>query len=149
MPLIDPVRSLMHKKRGELWSVSPDISVFEAVALMAEKEIGALPVMRGTQLVGLVSERDYARKIILMGRASKETKVSEIMMSQPPTVSPSDSVTHCMHVMTELRIRHLPVVEDGRMIGILSIGDLVNWTIQRHEETIQQLHEYITGSYPA
>ena len=149
MPLNDPIQSLLRRKMGEVWSVSPDNSVFDAVALMAERQIGALPVMQGRQIVGLLSERDYARKIILMGRSSKETRVDEIMTSPVVTVSPNDSVTHCMHVMTELRIRHLPVIENGEMVGILSIGDVVNWTIQRHEETIQQLHEYISGSYPA
>ena len=149
MPLNDPIQSLLRRKDGSLWSVSPDNSVYEAVALMAEKQIGALPVMQAGQLVGLLSERDYARKIILMGRSSKETRVGEIMTSPAVTVTPHDTVTHCMHVMTELRIRHLPVIQNGEVVGILSIGDVVNWTIQRHEETIQQLHEYISGSYPA
>jgi CBS domain-containing protein len=149
MQLSDPVSSILSQKKKDVWDVHPSNSVYDAVALMAEKQIGALPVMDGDRLIGLVSERDYARKVILMGRNSKDTRVSDIMMSPPVTVSPEDSVTHCMHVMTELRIRHLPVVKGERMLGIVSIGDLVNWTISRHEETIQQLHEYIAGSYPA
>ena len=147
MEMNDPVRSVLSNKGRNVWSVAPHDVVYDAVALMAEKEIGALPVLAGRRLVGLISERDYARKIILMGRSSKETAVEEIMMSPPVTVSPSDSVTHCMHLMTELRVRHLPVVDGEELLGIVSIGDLVNWIIGRHEETIQHLHEYIAGGY--
>ena len=149
MQLSDPVSSILGSKNKDVWSVESSTSVYDAVALMAEKHIGALPVVEDGRLVGLISERDYARKVILMGRSSRDTQVAEIMTASPVTVRPEDSVTHCMHVMTELRIRHLPVMRGDKMLGIVSIGDLVNWTIRRHEETIQQLHEYIAGSYPA
>jgi CBS domain-containing protein len=149
MHLSDPVNSVLSHKGTTLWSVSPETSVYDAIVLMAEKQIGALPVLDNGRLAGLLSERDYARKVIILGRSSKDTRVEEIMTTPPVTVAPEDSVTHCMQVMTELRVRHLPVVQNGRMLGIVSIGDLVNWIINRHEETIQQLHEYIAGAYPA
>ena len=149
MELLDTVESVLSQKKPSIWSISPDATVYKALALMAEKEIGSLLVMSGGRLVGLISERDYARKVILMGRASKETTVDEVMTSPAVTVSPHDTVSACMELMTDHRYRHLPVLDGNRVIGILSIGDLVNWIVKSHEQTIQQLHGYIAGAYPA
>src|SRR5258708_6897310 len=141
MELHDTVESVLKQKKGtSIWSIPPDATVYEALALMAEKEIGSLLVMADGRLVGLISERDYSRKVALMGRSSKETSVSEVMEGDPVTVSPRDIVSECMQLMTDHRRRHLPVVDGGRVIGVLSIGDLVNWIVQSQEQTIQQLH---------
>jgi CBS domain-containing protein len=149
MELHDTVESVLSQKNASVWSISPDATVYEALVLMADKEIGSLLVMSGGRLVGLISERDYARKIALMGRSSKETSVSEVMAEEPVTVSPSATVSACMAMMTDHRRRHLPVVDGDRVIGVLSIGDLVNWIVKSHESTIEQLHHYIAGAYPA
>jgi len=149
MELLDAVESVLGKKKKGIYTISPDASVYDALVLMAEKEVGALLVMRGNDLVGVISERDYARKIALMGRSSKETDVSEVMSSPPMTVSPRATVTECMQLMTDKRRRHLPVVDNGVVVGIVSIGDLVNWIVSSHEKTIEQLHGYIAGAYPA
>jgi CBS domain-containing protein len=116
---------------------------------MADKDIGALLVMEDADLCGVFSERDYARKVILQGKASRETTVGEIMTSPPIVTSLEQSVDDCLRVMTERRVRHLPVVSQEAVIGVLSIGDLVNWVIRRQEEEIHHLHHYIAGSYPA
>jgi CBS domain-containing protein len=147
--LNDTAGMILQQKSGEIWSITPEASVFDALTLMAEKNIGALPVMADGVLVGIVSERDYARKIILLGRSSKDTQVAEIMVSPPATVTPSATIGDCMQMITSARVRHLPVMEGRRLAGIVSIGDLVNWIIHRQAETIQQLHAYIAGSYPA
>jgi CBS domain-containing protein len=148
MELSDHVASVLRGKDNALWTVTPSASVYDALALMANKNVGALPVISGTVLVGILSERDYARKIILMGRASKETRVEEIMQTPPVTVAPSDTIGKCMELITASRVRHLLVIDGAQMLGIVSIGDLVNWIITRQQETIQHLHEYIAGSYP-
>ena len=150
MKLQDAVELILMRKGTVVHSVPPDITVYEALEKMAESNIGALIVMQGPNLVGLFSERDYARKVILGGRSSKEVKVHEIMSSPAVTVHPTTTVDECMHRMTEKRCRHLPVVEDGgRVIGVVSIGDLVNWIMTAQDLAIRQLEDYISGKYPA
>jgi CBS domain-containing protein len=139
------VSYLLAFKPKSVWTVGPETPVLEAIQVMADKHIGALPVMRGDELVGIVSERDYARKVILLGRSSSDTPVWQIMTSDVVTVSPEDMVHRCMEIMTERRIRHLPVVEKGKLIGIISIGDLVKAVIEEQQQTITQLERYIAG----
>ncbi len=139
------VARLLSSKGHDLWSIAPDATVYDAIALMAEHGIGALLVMDGEQLLGIVTERDYARKVILQDRSSRDTPVSTIMSKDIQTVRPDHSIEACMALMTEKRIRHLPVVQDGRVIGILSIGDLVKFIIADRETLIEQLEGYITG----
>ena len=141
------INEILAHKHAELWSISPEATVFLAIELMAEKNIGALPVMSGSKLHGVVSERDYTRKVALKGRSSKETKVSEII-APPITATPSHTVEDCMKLMTTHRVRHLPILEGERVIGLVSIGDLVNWIISAQTSTIHQLESYITGHYP-
>jgi CBS domain-containing protein len=140
---------LAHKKASTVWSIGPNATVLEAIRLMDEKNVGALPVVDNRTLVGIVSERDYTRKVILQGKSSKETAVSEIMTKQLLTVNPGDSIPECMQIMTEKRVRHLPVLEGGNLVGILSIGDVVKWLISAQTSTIENLERYITGDYPA
>ena len=139
------VRYLLSFKPRSVWTIGPESPVLEAIQLMADKHIGALPVMRDDELIGIVSERDYARKVILLGRSSSDTPVWQIMTSEVVTVSPDDLVHRCMEIMTERRIRHLPVVEKGKLIGIISIGDLVKAVIEEQQQTITQLERYIAG----
>jgi CBS domain-containing protein len=139
------VRHLLESKKSALYTIGPDAPVLEAVRAMAAHGVGALLVMSGTTLRGIVSERDYARKVVLHGRASADTPVSQIMSSPVLTVPPEATVQHCMVLMTERRIRHLPVVEDGRVIGVVSIGDLVKSVIEDQQRTIEQLETYIHG----
>ena len=143
----DRISAILKQKDGRLWSIAPSATVYDALALMAEKEIGSLLVMDGNRLLGVVSERDYARKIILKGRSSRETRVDEIMVSPPITVVPETFVDEAMRTMTETRVRHLPVLaKDSSILGIVSIGDLVKWIIASHEETIEHLQSYIAGT---
>ena len=139
---------LAHKKASTVWSIGPNAMVIDAIRLMDEKNVGALPVVDNGTLVGIVSERDYTRKVILKGRSSKETPVRDIMTEQLLTVNPSDSVTECMRIMTEKRVRHLPVLEGSDLVRILSIGDVVNWFISAQTATIDNLERYNTGDYP-
>jgi CBS domain-containing protein len=148
MEFNDPVRSVLRRKGWKVYSVPPEASVLTAVRMMADKNVGALAVIDQGLLVGLFSERDYARKIILQGRVSRETPVYEVMTAPAATVTPNDGVDECMRIMTRERARHLPVVENGRAVGMVSIGDLVNWIISAQAETIGQLHSYIAGTYP-
>ena len=143
--LTTPINALLKRKTGAVWSTRPDATVYQALEIMADKQVGALPVMQMDKLVGIISERDYARKIILMGRSSKETPVGEIMGSPVIFVSPQHTVEECMRIITENRVRHLPVLDAGRMIGIISIGDLVNWIINEQQQTIRHLEAYISG----
>jgi CBS domain-containing protein len=137
------VKQLLDRKGTALYCVEPEDPVLEAIRQMAERHVGALLVMRGDELVGIVSERDYARKVILLGRSSRDTPVWQIMSSPVHTVSPSHTVDDCMRLMTERRIRHLPVLERGRVVGMISIGDLVKAVIEDQKQTIEQLESYI------
>ena len=139
------VADLLGGKRTAVWSTTPDTIVFDALTMMAEKNVGALPVLDGDRLVGIFSERDYARKIILKGRTSRETAVREIMTANVVSIRPDETVERCMSVMTEKHFRHLPVVESGRLVGIISIGDVVKSVIEEQEATISHLQGYITG----
>ena len=140
---------LAHKKVSSVWSLGPNAMVGDVIQLMDEKNVGALPVVNKGQLVGIVSERDCTRRVILKGKSFKETPVSDIMTKQVLTVTPTDSITECMEIMTENRVRHLPVLEGTNMVGILSIGDVLKWLLSAQTATIDQLESYITGSYPA
>ena len=139
------VRQLLANKGHRIFAIGPDEPVLAAVRLMADHYIGALLVMRGDELVGIVSERDYARKIILQNRASAETPVRDIMSSPVVTVRPSDTTDTCMRICTERRVRHLPVVEGGKVVGVLSIGDLVKSVISEQSQQIEHLQRYIAG----
>jgi len=137
---------ILARKGSAVWSISPDATVFEAIQLMADKNVGALPVVDNSRLIGIISERDYMRKVILKGLSSKDTAVRDIMTREMLTASPSDSIQDCMRVMTEKRVRHLPVLEGTRMIGIVSIGDVMEWVISAQAEEIER---YVTGDYLA
>lgn len=140
---MESVSQLLQDKGGGVLSVTPATSVYEALKLMAEKNVGALLVMEGGALRGIMSERDYARKVTLLGKSSQDIAVRDIMSEKVVTVSPMQTVDACMGLMTDRRIRHLPVVENGRVIGVLSIGDLVKAVIAEQQQTIQQLESYI------
>jgi len=139
------VRHLLEAKAPEIFAVRPDAPVLDAVRQMAEKHVGALLVMEAGQLVGIVSERDYARKVVLQGRSSSDTPVSAIMTSQLVTVGPTDTTDHCMQVVTERRIRHLPVVDGDVVMGVVSIGDLVKAVIEDQQLELAQLQRYIAS----
>lgn len=139
------VQSIIDAKGSDVWSIDGDASVFEALEFMADKNIGAVIVTHDGELAGIMSERDYARKIILMSRMSKETRISDIMTPDPTCVAPSDTVDNCMKLMTENRFRHLPVVDDGALVGLISIGDVVRAVIGEQQFLIDQLESYITG----
>ena len=144
-----PLSTLLHHKPAELWSIAPEATVFEAIKLMAEKNIGSLLVMSGGRLLGVFTERDYSRKIALQGKSSKETRVREIVSSQVVSVTPQHSIEDCMKLMTENRVRHLPVLEGGKVVGLVSIGDLVNWIISAQNAAIAQMEQYIAGGVAA
>lgn len=141
------ISEILSQKGGQVWSVNPETTVLEAIRVMADKNVGALLVTRGEQLVGIISERDYTRNVILKGRSSKDTTVQEIISGRAITVSPDHTVEECLRVMTQHRIRHLPVLAGNRILGVISIGDLVNSIISAQNSAIQQLETYITG-YP-
>ena len=133
---------MVHKKASTVWSIGPNAMVFDAIQLMDEKNVGALPVVDDKTLVGVISERDYTRKIIVKGRSSKDTPVSDIMTKELLTVNPGDSVADCMRIMTEKSVRHLPVLEGTKLVGILSIGDVVNWLMSAQKAAIDNLERY-------
>ncbi|MHB1058773.1 MAG: CBS domain-containing protein [Rhodanobacter sp.] len=139
------VKHLLQGKGNAIYSIAPDAPVLEAIKHMAEHRVGALLVMRGEQLLGVMSERDYARKVILQGRSSSQTAVSDIMSGTPLTVGPDTDVFDCMRLCTDSRIRHLPVVQDGKVVGVISIGDLVKAVIDTQAEQIEHLQRYITS----
>lgn len=149
MEIAGTVSSLLTQKESEVWFIEPDATVYEAIALMAEKNIGALPVLSAGQIVGIVTERDYTRKVVLKGKSSKETPVKAIMSGSPILAEPGENITDCMATMIERRVRHLPVVEGGKLLGIISMGDLVRWVIDAQAATIDQLERYMTGGAPA
>jgi CBS domain-containing protein len=148
MEFTHPVRLLLARKRSTICSISAHAPVRDALVMMAEEDIGALAVMEMGRPLGIFSERDYARKVILLGRSSADTPVSEVMSHPPPCVSPEETVDSCMRMMTARRIRHLLITEHDKVTGIVSIGDLVSWIISVQADTIGQLHSYIAGSYP-
>ncbi|MEE8281270.1 MAG: CBS domain-containing protein [Gammaproteobacteria bacterium] len=139
------IQTLLKKKGYDVWSIAPDASVYDAIHLMAEKAVGALIVMDGQKLVGVISERDYARKIILEGRSSENTKISEIMSSEVITTGPDNRIEECMAIMTERRIRHLPVLDGNEVLGVISLGDLVKYIIAEQQFVIEQMERYING----
>jgi CBS domain-containing protein len=143
------VKEILNAKGYEVWSITPDATVFDALTKMALKDVGALTVMEGDQLAGIISERDYARKVILQGKTSRTALVREIMSSPVICVRPQQTVEECMALLTGRRIRHLPVIEDERVIGMISIGDLVKSIISEQQFIIEQLEHYISGAqYP-
>jgi CBS domain-containing protein len=142
---MNTIRNLLKAKGTKVWSIEPDATVYDAIRLMAEKGIGALMVTEGDKLVGVMSERDYARQVILKGRASQSTPVRDIMTSKVFTVNPSDRVQACLALMTDKRIRHLPVLEGDKLVGVVSIGDLVRVIIEDQRSTIEQLTAYVSS----
>lgn len=148
MRVVDPVSFILRKKGTDVWSVPSDATVYDAMKMMADKDVGALLIMDGNEFVGVVSERDYARKVILQGRSSKETPVREIATETVITITPECSVDEAMRLITTNRIRHLPVVCEGKVRGMISIGDLVQWISFAQDQTIEQLEHYIEGKYP-
>lgn len=149
MEIADPITSVLANKSSDLWTISPGATVFDAIEQMAARNVGALPVMEGAKLVGIVSERDYTRKVILKGKSSKDTEVGSIMSTSPVTIVGSDSVARSLQFMSEKRVRHLPVLDsEGKLVGIVTIGDLVKWVISAQGAIISQLEGYIQGSYP-
>jgi CBS domain-containing protein len=147
--MTETIASILRNKGREIWSIDPDQTVYDAIAMMADKGIGALLIISEGKLVGVFSERDYARKIILQGRSSKSTRVREIMTGDPVTVTADHTVDECMRIITHHRVRHLPVMDGDKLLGVISIGDLVNAIIASQAQTIDHLHTYITGGYPA
>jgi CBS domain-containing protein len=148
MTIAGNISAVLANKGSHVWSISPDATVFDAIELMAEQNVGAVPVMEQGRLLGIVSERDYTRKVALKGKASKQTLVREIMFSPVIGATPDHTVEECLRIMTENRVRHLPILDGDTLCGIVSIGDLVNWTISAQTATISSLESYITGQYP-
>ncbi|MFA6596711.1 MAG: CBS domain-containing protein [Ignavibacteriaceae bacterium] len=141
------VQQILSKKGNEIFSITPDSTMYDALKLMADKDVGALLVLADDKVLGIVSERDYARKIILKGKLSRETSVSEIMTAKVVSVTPTTHVDNCMEIMIEKHIRHLPVEENGKLVGLISIGDVVKAVIDEEEFVIEQLTSYIKGSH--
>jgi CBS domain-containing protein len=148
MEITGTISAILRNKGGKVYSVTPETTVFDAIQIMADRNIGALLVMSGDKLLGIVSERDYTRKIALKGKQSKQTPVSEIMFSPVISATEESSVEECMRLMTEHRIRHLPILEMGNVVGVVSIGDLINFIIQTQREVLNSMEDYISGKYP-
>lgn len=148
MEMPGTVAAILDVKGREVFTTSPDATVFEAIRDLADRNIGALLVMDGARLVGVFSERDYTRKVALHGRSSKEMRVREVITGRIIWITPTTPLPECMHLMTENRVRHLPVMENGKVTGVVSIGDLVNFIMNAQQATIDQLHNYISGGYP-
>src|SRR5262247_2054441 len=141
------VKELLRGKPDELWTVSPRATIYQALEILSENDVGALPVVEDGELVGIFSERDYARRVVLRGRTSRETLVSELMVTAVVCVATTDTIQDCMALMTQQHVRHLPVMDGNRLIGIVTIGDVVKHVISEQEHTIKQLESYIRGSY--
>lgn len=141
------VQQILRNKSSNVWTIGPRASVYEALELMAQRDIGAVPVVENGRLVGIFSERDYARKVALQGRASRSVTVGELMTTKVFYVKPEQSIEECMALMTDKHVRHLPVLADGQLIGIITIGDAVKSIIAEQEITIRSLKDYITGGY--
>lgn len=149
MDIQGTVRDILQSKGDQVWTTREDASVYAALGLMGEKNIGALVVMDAAgQVAGVLSERDYSRKVVLQGRTSRDTKVGDILTRPVVTVQRKDSIADCMKLMTEKRIRHLPVVVEDRLVGLISMGDIVNWVMESQKSTIEHLQGYISGDYP-
>lgn len=148
MEIAGSVRAILAHKGSAVWSIAPNSMIFDAIQLMADKNVGALPVVENGRLVGMLSERDYTRKVAVKGKSSKETSVREIMTQGVVTVTQAHTIRECMRLMTDSHIRHLPVMEGTKIVGLVSLGDLVKWTISAQEATIEALQQYITGAYP-
>jgi CBS domain-containing protein len=149
MEVTGTVSRILERKDCSVWSIAPEAMVYDAIKLMAQKNVGALLVLENDRLVGIISERDYTRKVILQGKSSKETAVREIMTQELVTAEPNDNIGECMLIMTQRRVRHLPVLDGSRLIGVVSIGDLLKWLISEQDAAIDHLERYITGTYPA
>jgi CBS domain-containing protein len=147
MDVSGTIRAILNQKSHEVFSISPDATVFAAIEMMDAKNVGALLVMKQERLVGIISERDYTRKVVLRGKRSRETKVAEIMSTNVCTTNPREGVDECLRLMTDKHIRHLPVVEDDRVVGVISIGDLVKHVISCQSAAIAHLEHYIQGGY--
>jgi CBS domain-containing protein len=139
------IGTILHHKGAKVWTISPGATVFEAIRLLAQKNIGALPVVEGERLIGMFSERDYTRKVALEGKTSQKTLVREIISTDVISATPAHTIEDCMRLMTDKHIRHLPVLEDGKMVGMISIGDMVNWIISAQNATIDQMEAYLAG----
>jgi CBS domain-containing protein len=148
MKLAGSVGDILRQKGARIISIAPDATVFDAVKLLAEHNIGALPVLQAGRMVGIFTERDYSRKIVLVGKSSKATQVAEVMSPQPVLIEMDHSIEDCMEIMTDKRVRHLPVIQGGQLVGLVSIGDLVKWIISAQSAALDQMEQYISGSYP-
>jgi CBS domain-containing protein len=147
MDVSGTIRAILNRKSGEVFSIPPDATVFQAIELMDKKNVGALLVMENDQLLGIISERDYTRKVILRGKRSHETKVAEIMSTNLTVTHPREPIEKCLRLMTDKRIRHLPVLDSDKVVGVISIGDLVKWTLSCQSAAIAHLESYIHGGY--
>jgi CBS domain-containing protein len=147
MDVSGTIRAILNRKSEEVFSIPPDAMVFEAIQMMDEKNVGALLVMEGHRLMGIISERDYTRKVFLRGKRSRETKVAEVMSTNLTVTHPREPIEKCLRLMTDKRVRHLPVLDGDKVVGVISIGDLVKWTLSCQSAAIAHLESYIHGGY--